>query len=243
MPNIYGIQPIKEALEAGKTLYKVWIQKGSSNPLLKNITSELKKNKIPFQFVPAEKLKKLAPGKNHQGIVALATEIEFVKTEDLIPKLFEVGEIPFLLILDRITDVRNFGAIARTSECMGVHGIIFPALGSASLNEDAIKTSAGALMHIPLCREFNLKKTMEYIKECGIQIIAVHEKTEKYLFEMNLNQPLALILGSEENGISREYLKYCDGQAKIPMMGKTESLNVSNAAAIAIYETIKQRLA
>ncbi|MCX8080477.1 MAG: 23S rRNA (guanosine(2251)-2'-O)-methyltransferase RlmB [Bacteroidia bacterium] len=241
MPYIYGIQPISEALAAKKTFVKIWFQKGSENPSLKNILSEAKKQNIPFQFVPPEKIKKLIPGKATQGMVALITDLEFTTAEDLVPSLFDKGEMPFLIVLDKITDVRNFGSIARTAECLGVHGIIFPALGSAALNEDAVKASAGALLHIPLCREFNLKKTFEFVKESGISIIAIHEKTNKKIHELNLKSPIALLLGNEESGISKEYLKYCDDQAKIPMSGKTASLNVSNAAAIALYEAVRQR--
>ncbi len=237
---IFGIRAVMEALQAGKTLDKLMIQRGLSNELFYSLRKLLNEKKVPYQFVPPEKLNRLVKG-NHQGVVAYLSEIKYFKTEQLLPEIVNEGKTPFILILDRITDVRNFGAIARSAECAGVDFIVIPSRGSAQINADAVKTSAGALHRIKVCREENLKVVIDYLKEKGIFIVACHEKTDNLLYDVDFNSPLAILLGSEENGISGEYVKRCDKQVKIPMIGGIASLNVSVAAGVVMYEVVRQR--
>jgi 23S rRNA (guanosine2251-2'-O)-methyltransferase len=238
---IFGMRAVIEALEAGKDIEKILIQKGLSNELYNQLRQTLKGQTVPIQFVPPEKLKRLTD-KNHQGVIAYLTEINYYNTEELLATVFEKGNIPLVLILDRVTDVRNFGAIARGAECAGVDFIIIPSRGAAQINGDAIKTSAGALHRLKVCREDNLKTTIEFLKESGLQIVSCHEKTEKLIYEADFKKPTAIIVGSEENGISNEYIKRSDEQVKIPMVGKIASLNVSVASGIVLFEAVKQRL-
>lgn len=238
---IFGTRAVIEAINAGKEIEKILLQKGLSNELYNQLRQALRGQTIPLQFVPPEKLKRITD-KNHQGVIAYLTEITYYETEELLNRVFEKGKIPLVLILDRITDVRNFGAIARSAECAGVDFIIIPSRGAAQINGDAIKTSAGALHRIPVCREDNLKNTIEYLKESGLQVVACHEKTDKYIYDADFTQPSAVIMGSEENGISNEYIKRSDAQVKIPMPGHTASLNVSVATGIVLFEAVKQRM-
>jgi 23S rRNA (guanosine2251-2'-O)-methyltransferase len=238
---IFGTRAVIEALNAGKDIEKIVLQKGLSNELYNQLRQALKGQTVPLQFVPPEKLKRLTD-KNHQGVIAYLTEITYYETEDLLSSVFESGKVPLVLILDRITDVRNFGAISRSAECAGVDFIIIPSRGAAQINGDAIKTSAGALHRLKVCREDNLKTTLEYLKESGLQIIACHEKTENLIYDADFTKPIAIIMGSEENGISSEYLKRSDMQVKIPMPGSIASLNVSVATGIILFEAVKQRL-
>lgn len=238
---VFGIRAVIEAINADKTIEKILLQKGLSNELFYQLRAALRGKDIPFQFVPPEKIKKIT-SKNHQGVIAYLAEVTYYTTEDLLQEVFEKGKTPFILILDRITDVRNFGAVARSAECAGVDFIIIPSRGAAQINADAIKTSAGALHRIKVCREDNLKDTIEYLKEYKIKIIACHEKTDKLMYDADLTQPTAIIMGSEENGISGEYLKKSDVQVKIPMEGSIASLNVSVATGIILFEAIRQRL-
>lgn len=238
---IFGIRAIIEAVEANKVIDKILLQKGLSNELFHQLRKALQGKDIPFQFVPPEKLKKLTD-KNHQGAIAYLAEVNYYGVEELLAQVFEIGKTPLLLILDRVTDVRNFGAIARSAECAGVDFIIIPSRGAAQINGDAIKTSAGALHRIKVCREENLKNTIEYLKESGLQIIACHEKTDKLIYDADYKKPSAIIMGSEENGISGEYLKRSDIQVKIPMNGNISSLNVSVATGIVLFEALHQRL-
>ncbi|MCE3228825.1 MAG: rRNA methylase, putative, group 3 [Bacteroidetes bacterium] len=235
------MRAVIEAINAGKEVEKILLQKGLSNELYNQLRQALRGQTIPIQFVPPEKLKRITD-KNHQGVVAYLTEITYYETEELLSRVFEKGKIPLILILDRITDVRNFGAVARSAECAGVDFIIIPARGAAQINGDAIKTSAGALHRLPVCREDNLKNTIEYLKESGLQIVACHEKTDKTIYDADLKKPTVIIMGSEENGISGEYLKRSDIQVKIPMPGTIASLNVSVATGIILFEAVKQRL-
>lgn len=238
---IFGIRAIIEAVEANKVIDKILLQKGLSNELFHQLRKALQGKDIPFQFVPPEKLKKLTD-KNHQGVIAYLAEVNYYGVEELLAQVFESGKTPLLLILDRVTDVRNFGAIARSAECAGVDFIIIPSRGAAQINGDAIKTSAGALHRIKVCREENLKNTIGYLKESGLQIIACHEKTDKLIYDADYKKPSAIIMGSEENGISGEYLKRSDIQVKIPMNGNISSLNVSVATGIVLFEALHQRL-
>lgn len=238
---IFGIHPVIEALRAGKEIEKLYFQSNIGSKLLGEINQKFPNLKVPFQFVPVEKLNHLVKTKNHQGIVAVLSPIVYQNVEDIIPTVFEKGEIPLVLILDKVTDVRNIGAIARSAECTGVHAIVVPAKGSAQINSDAIKTSAGAIFNIPICRSENLRETIQLLKANGLQIISCTEKTEHSIFETNLILPTAIIVGSEEAGISDEYLKLSDILAQIPLMGEIESLNVSVAAGVILYEAIRQR--
>jgi 23S rRNA (guanosine2251-2'-O)-methyltransferase len=238
---IFGTRAVIEALNAGKDIEKIFVQKGLSNELYSQLRQALKGNVVPIQFVPPEKLKRLTE-KNHQGVIAFLTEITYYNTEELLAGVFEKGKTPLVLILDRITDVRNFGAIARGAECAGVDFIIIPSRGAAQINGDAIKTSAGALHRIKVCREDNLKTSIEFLKASGLQVIACHEKTDQLIYDADFTKPTALIMGSEENGISNEYLKRSDLQVKIPMAGQIASLNVSVATGIVLFEAVKQRM-
>lgn len=237
---IYGTRAVIEAIQAGKEPEKIFIQQNLSNALMSELKKLLKDHDIVFQLVPVEKLNRLT-GKNHQGVVCFLSSIAYHSLEQVIPTVFESGKVPFFLILDRITDVRNFGAIARTAECAGVDAIIIPSRGAAIINADAVKTSAGALLKIKVCRENNLKLVIEFMKQSGIQVVACTEKTNDLIYAADFTAPTALIMGSEEDGVSTEYLKRCDKRVKIPMAGEIASLNVSVAAGIVLYEVIRQR--
>jgi 23S rRNA (guanosine2251-2'-O)-methyltransferase len=204
------------------------------------LLSLIKENEIAFQFVPLEKINRITR-KNHQGVLAFISPIEYTNIEMLLPVLFETGQEPLLLILDQITDVRNFGAIARSAECAGVHGIIIPEKGMARIGADAIKTSAGALHHVPICKVTNLLRTIQYLKDSGIQIVAATEKADKIYTQGNFKTPVAIVMGSEESGISQSILNSSDQQLKIPLFGNIESLNVSVSAALMMYEAVRQR--
>lgn len=236
---IYGTRAVIEAILAGKNIDKVMIQSGLSNDLIKELIAVARNNNVPVAFVPPEKLKRLS-AKNHQGVICLLSSISFASLDNLIFKAYNEGREPFFLILDRITDVRNFGAIVRTAECAGVDGIILAEKGNAPITSDAMKTSAGALNHVPVCREKDMKKTLKLLHDNGIRLVACTEKTEKSIYEINLTGPLALILGSEEDGISDTVLREADELARIPLKGKIESLNVSVAAGVALYEAVRQ---
>lgn len=240
-PNfIFGIHPVMEALKADKDVEKVMIQKGLSSQTFRELRDLMSAKNVPFQFVPPEKLNRLT-SKNHQGVIAFITDIKFQEIELILPGIFEKGKVPLLLILDRVTDVRNFGAICRTAECAGVDAVIIPSRGAAQINADAIKTSAGALHKIPICREPNLKNTLAFLKESGLKIISCTEKTEQEYTLLNYAEPLAIIMGSEDEGISGEYLKLSDARAKLPLLGEIGSLNVSVACGVILYEAVRQR--
>ena len=198
---IFGMRAVIEALDAGKEIEKIIIQKGLSNELYNQLRKALKGQTIPIQIVPPEKLNRVTD-KNHQGVVAYLTEITYYNTEELLSRVFEKGRIPLVLIIDRVTDVRNFGAIARSAECAGVDFMIIPSRGAAQINGDAIKTSAGALHRIKVCREDNLKNVIDYLKNSGLQIVSCHEKTNELIYDVDFKKPSAVIMGSEENGIS-----------------------------------------
>jgi 23S rRNA (guanosine2251-2'-O)-methyltransferase len=238
---IFGLRPIIEALKSGKEIDKLLVQNGLKNELFGEMMSLLKKHNVVYQYVPVEKLNRLT-SKNHQGVVGYISSIEYSKIEKVLPMVFDAGKTPLILILDRITDVRNFGAIARTAECAGVDAIVIPARGAAQINADAIKTSTGALHKIPVCKEDNLKDVILYLRESGLQVIACTEKTTDMYYAQDYTLPVAIMMGSEEDGISPEFLKLADAHAKIPLMGKIGSLNVSVAAGVILYEAVKQRL-
>ena len=238
---IFGIRTCMEAITSGKEIDKVLIKKGLGGPLFQELFKLINEENIPFQYVPAEKLNRISK-KNHQGVITFISPITYYKIEHLIPSIFENGENPLFLILDGITDIRNFGAISRTALCANVHGIIVPDKGSAQINADAIKTSAGALLEIPVCRTKNLGKTIQYLQESGIQIVAATEKASEVYHKAEMSGPTAIVLGSEENGISHGNLKLCDKQVYIPVSEKIGSLNVSVATGIMVYEANRQRI-
>lgn len=236
---LIGTRPLIEAIEAGKQIDKVLIQKGLKSSTFKELFPLLKEHNIQQQNVPIEKLNRITK-KNHQGVIAFLSPVDFVPIEELVARTYESGKDPMFLILDRVTDVRNFGAIARTAECTGTQGIIVPSRGSAPINYDALKTSAGALSHIDVCKEDNLKDTITFLKNSGLTIVACSEKGKDTVYETDLKGPIAIIMGSEENGVSPEYLKLCDKIVKLPMAGKIGSLNVSVAAGAILFEIVRQ---
>ncbi|NVO20392.1 MAG: 23S rRNA (guanosine(2251)-2'-O)-methyltransferase RlmB [Bacteroidetes bacterium] len=237
---IYGIHPVLEALEAGKEIEKIMLQRDGKSNAFREIMSLATRLEVPLQKVPSEKLDNLTRGA-HQGVVAFVSLVDYQPIENILMGIYDNGESPLLIILDRVTDVRNLGAIARTAECAGVHALIVPSRGSALINADAVKTSAGALNNIAVHRSPNLKETLQYLKDSGLCIVAVTEHASNIYYQSDLSGPLVLILGSEEDGISPEYLKYADKKVQIPLFGSTGSLNVSVAAGIAIFETLRQR--
>jgi 23S rRNA (guanosine2251-2'-O)-methyltransferase len=238
--TIYGTRAVIEAIRAGKEIEKIMIQSGLSNDLLKELIALAREHKVPYTFVPQEKLKRFT-SKNHQGVICLLSAVTYASLDNLVDRAYTEGREPFFLILDRVTDVRNFGAIARTAECAGVDGIIIGDKGNAPITSDAMKTSAGALNHLPVCREKDLKQTIRFLRDSGIRIIACTEKTNQSIFDTPMNGPIAIIMGSEEDGISDTLLREADELVRIPMRGKIESLNVSVAAGIALYEAIRNR--
>jgi 23S rRNA (guanosine2251-2'-O)-methyltransferase len=239
--KIYGFKPVLEAIRSGKEIEKLFLLKTlhpSKSQEIKRMATEYS---IPFQFVPKEKLNRLTR-QNHQGVVALVSAVEYVEMKGLIPTLFETGRPPLILVLDKITDIRNVGSIARTAESAGVDALVIASRGSAPINEDAVKTSAGALNHLPVCRVNSLKDTIEYLKKSGIRVVGAKEETERYYYEETYTMPLALVMGSEEKGIAPDFLDLCDAVISIPMTGKIGSLNVAVAAGVLLFEVLKQRL-
>lgn len=237
---LFGLRPLIEAVNAGKNIDKVLLKTGLQGNTFNELYGLLKKYKIPFQFVPVEKLNRYTR-KNHQGVIALMSFSEVVDIETLVPGIYDEGKQPFILILDRITDVRNFGAIVRSAECAGVDAILIPAKGAARINSDAMKTSAGALNNMNICRTDSIKNTIRFLKDSGIKIYGASEKAETNYFTAELNQPVAIVMGSEDEGISKNILESCDELIKIPIEGKTGSLNVSAAATVLLFEVTKQR--
>lgn len=238
---VFGIRAVIEAIRSGKEIESLYLQRGLGGGLISELKELLGQYNITAQLVPVEKLNRLTQ-KNHQGAVAFISPITYQRIEDIIPQIFEKGETPLILILDSITDVRNMGAIARTAECSGVHAIVVPAKGSAQINPDAIKTSAGALYKIPVCRHNDFMQTVKFIQESGLQLVCCTEKTKEYIYKPDYTVPTAIVMGSEEDGVRNEIIRIADHLAKIPMHGEIESLNVSVATGIILYEAIRQRL-
>lgn len=237
---IYGIRPVIEALKAGKEIDKLLIQAGLKGEGYRQLQLLIKELEIPSQYVPVDKLNRLTR-QNHQGVVAFISEISYQKLDSVIPFIYEQGRIPLLLVLDRITDVRNFGAIARTAECAGTDALLIPARGSAMINSDAIKTSAGALYKLPVCRCPDMRESIIFLKNSGLRIMAATEKAGTSYTSADFTMPMTLIIGSEENGISDEYLKMADDIIAIPLQGEIASLNVSVATGIILFEILRQR--
>lgn len=238
---IFGIRAVIEAVKSGKQIDKLMIRSGLKGELIFELMGLVKELNIPVQYVPNERINRVTM-KNHQGVLAFISPIEFQNIENILPMLFDRGENPFFIVLDKITDVRNFGAITRTAECAGVDAIIIPEKGSAQISADAVKTSAGALLKIPVCRVRNLSKTLKYLQESGIQLVAATEKAKENYYSTDFTSPTAIVMGSEDTGIDMELLRTVDKMVKIPIMGEIDSLNVSVAAGILMYEVVKQRL-
>ncbi|WP_435262114.1 23S rRNA (guanosine(2251)-2'-O)-methyltransferase RlmB [Tenacibaculum sp. nBUS_03] len=239
---IFGIRAIIEAIESGSSINKVYLQKGLRGDLFFQLEKLVKKNKISTSVVPNEKLDRLSKHSNHQGAVAKISPIEFHDLEALLETTLEKTDKPLFLLLDQVSDVRNFGAIIRTAECTGVHGIIIQKGGSAPVNAETIKTSAGAAFKIPVCKVDHIKDAIFQLKAADIKIVSATEKTENSIYDINFNQPLAIIMGSEHKGVSNSVLKLSDYKAKLPLLGEIESLNVSVACGAFLYETVRQRL-
>lgn len=237
---VFGTRAVMEAIKNGKTIDKILIKKGLNNELFQKLQILINENNITVQYVPVEKINRVTR-KNHQGVLAFISPITFDNIEDVLPGIYELGQDPLLLILDQITDVRNFGAIVRSAECAGVHAVIIPEKGMARIGADAVKTSAGALHNLPICKVNNLYKTIQFLIDSGIRIVAATEKGDKLYTDTNLNCPVGIVMGSEDDGISQQILNIADEQLKIPILGKIESLNVSVSAALMIYEAVRQR--
>ena len=238
--EIFGLQAVMDAVHEGKEFDKIFMEKGLNTGLAMELRTLLKEHNIMFKAVPVEKINRLTQ-KDHQGVFAFVSPVNFYKLGDVLMQTYEDGKSPIFLMLDRVTDVRNFGAIARTAESCGVNAIILPKVGGAQLNSDAMKTSTGALMHIPICREQNLHHSLKYLKKSGLKVIACTEKTDTNLYDVSFVDPVVIVMGSEEDGISEDILELADAKTRIPMFGKTESLNVSVASAVILYEAIRQR--
>lgn len=237
---IFGIRAVIEAIEAGKEIDKVIIRRELQGDLSKELLSLLKTQNIAVQRVPNERLDRFTR-KNHQGVIAFLSAISYEKIEDIIPFLYENGKDPFILVLDGITDVRNFGAIARTCEVAGVDAIVIPAKGSVTVNADAVKTSAGALLKIPVCKEQNLTSVIRYLKDSGVKVVAASERGADLYTDIEYQGPIAFVMGAEDTGVSNDNLRIADNLVKIPQFGTIGSLNVSVAAGVLIYEVIRQK--
>lgn len=237
---IFGIRAVIEAIEAGKEIDKVIIKRELQGDLSKELFAILKSHDIPVQRVPMERLDRFTR-KNHQGVIAFLSAITYEHIEDIIPFLYENGKDPFILVLDGITDVRNFGAIARTCEVAGVNAIIIPAKGSVTVNADAVKTSAGALLKIPVCKELNLNNAIQFLKNSGVKVVAASERGADTYTDVDYSGPVAIVMGAEDVGVSNENLRIADNLVKIPQFGTIGSLNVSVAAGVLIYEVIRQK--
>lgn len=238
--QIFGIRAIIEAVNAKKEIDKVFIQKEAQGELMSELLKTLKKSNINFSYVPVEKLNKLTHN-NHQGAVATIAPISFISLENLVESVIASGKTPLFLILDQLSDARNFGAIIRTAECTGVDGIIIQKQGAAPVNGDTVKTSAGAVFNVPICKVDHIKDAVFYLQGSGIKTVAATEKTDNNLYDISLNEPIAIIMGSEDKGVNPSVLKIVDQKAKLPMFGTISSLNVSVACGAFLYETVRQR--
>ena len=237
---VFGIRPVVEAIEAGKQIEKLYIRKGAEGQLMTELRDLCLRHRIRTQEVPVEKLNRLTRG-NHQGVVAQISPIGYVELNDILERVPE-DETPLIVLFDGVTDVRNFGAIARSAECAGAHGLIVPLKNAAPVNSEAIRSSAGALTAIPVCRVGSIRNTLKALQAEGYQVVGATEKSRKLLYDADCRKPTALVMGAEDTGISKEGLKLCDEQLAIPMIGKIESLNVSAAAAVLLFEIVRQRI-
>ena len=237
---IFGTRAIIEAIQAGKDIEKILIRRDMTNDLARELYAAIGITETPVQKVPLEKLNRITT-KNHQGVIAFISAVTYQHLEDIIPAVYESGRSPFIVVLDGVTDVRNFGAIARTCECAGVDAIVIPAKGGAAINADAVKTSAGALLSIPVCREMNLGNALKFLAASGVKLVAATEKAAEDYTVGSYTEPVAIVVGSEDEGIAPEHLRLCDNLVRIPLIGSIASLNVSVAAGIMMYEVVKQR--
>jgi 23S rRNA (guanosine2251-2'-O)-methyltransferase len=237
---IFGLRPVIEAIKAGKQIDRLLIKQGLQGTTYHELMTLVKANNVVYQIVPVERIE-LVTRKNHQGVLAWLSVIEYQYIANLLPMIWEKGEDPFIIALDGVSDVRNFGAIVRTADCLGAHAIMIPEKGSARITADAIKTSAGALHSFPVCREKSIVRAVEFLKESGVKVICATQKSGIFASDARLTGPSVLILGSEDKGISRELIALSDHQVKIPISGAIESLNVSVSAGILIYEILRQR--
>ena len=237
---IFGIRPVVEAIEAGREIEKLYIRKGAEGQLMTELRDLCLRHRVRVQEVPVEKLNRLVRG-NHQGVVAQIAAIAYVQLDDILERVPD-DETPLVVVFDGVTDVRNFGAIARSAECAGAHGLIAPLKNSAPVNAEAIRASAGALTTIPVCRVGSIRNTIKTLQAEGFQVVAATEKSRKLLYDADLRRPTALVMGAEETGISKEVLKLCDERLAIPLIGSIESLNVSAAAAVMLFEVVRQRI-
>ena len=238
---IFGIRAVIEAIQSGKEIDKLLIKKDINGELIGELFEVVKAYQVPVQRVPIEKINRITR-KNHQGVLAFLSSVTYHKIENVAPMLYEEGYNPFVVILDGVTDVRNFGAIARTCDCAGVNTIIIPEKNSVTANADAVKTSAGALNYIPVCRERSLVTAVKFLKESGYKVVGASEKSAVNYTKVDYTGPVALILGAEDKGISNDLLKLCDEFVSIPEFGHINSLNVSVAGGIMMYEVVRQRL-
>lgn len=237
---IFGIRPVVEAIEAGREIEKLYIRKGAEGQLMTELRDLCLRHRVHVQEVPVEKLNRLVRG-NHQGVVAQIAAIAYVQLDDILERVPD-DETPLVVVFDGVTDVRNFGAIARSAECAGAHGLIAPLKNSAPVNAEAIRASAGALTTIPVCRVGSIRNTLKTLQAEGFQVVAATEKSRKLLYDADLRRPTVLVMGAEETGISKEVLKLCDERLAIPLIGRIESLNVSAAAAVMLFEVVRQRI-
>jgi len=237
---IYGRHPVVDAIKTGTTMDKVLLQQGTRGEFEKEIRHLCKQFNVPLKVVPKERLSKFTRG-NHQGIIGVISLVTYYRLEDVLPMIYEKSETPLIVLLDGVTDVRNFGAIARSAECCGAHALVIPKKGAAQINGEALKTSAGALTNIPICRETSLIAAIEYLKLSGIKVLASDLKASKNIFELELSEPVALVIGSEGEGVSSSVLRAVDQNFIIPQKGMTDSFNVSVASGIMLYEVLRQR--
>ncbi|MDE5942007.1 MAG: 23S rRNA (guanosine(2251)-2'-O)-methyltransferase RlmB [Muribaculaceae bacterium] len=239
---IFGIRAVIEAIEAGKEIDKVMVNRDLKGDLARELMGTIKRHGIVVQKVPAEKIDRITR-KNHQGVLAILSAITYERLDNVVPMIYEEGRVPFVVLLDGVTDVRNFGAIARTCECAGVDAIVIPRRGGVGVNGDAMKTSAGALNYLPVCRETSILNAVKFLKDNGYTVVAATEKSSvNYTLADYASGPVALVMGAEDVGISDDVLRFCDVKAAIPQMGRIGSLNVSVAAGVMIYEVVRQRL-
>lgn len=237
---VFGIRPVAEAVESGKQIEKIYMRKGAEGQLMSDLRDLCVRHRLRVQEVPVEKLNRLTRG-NHQGVVAQIAAIDYVELQDILERVPE-DETPLIVMFDGVTDIRNFGGIARSAECAGAHGIITSLKSSAPVNAEAMKASAGALSRIPVCRVGSIRNTIKALQNEGFQVVAATEHSRRLMYDADLRKPTVIIMGSEENGISKEALKLCDEQLAIPLIGAIESLNVSAAAAVMLFEVVRQRI-
>ncbi|MDR2791729.1 MAG: 23S rRNA (guanosine(2251)-2'-O)-methyltransferase RlmB [Tannerellaceae bacterium] len=237
---IFGLRSVIEAVQSGKEVDRILLKKGLQGDLARELLDTLRGRFIPVQYVPQERLDRVTR-KNHQGVIAFISAVTYQRLDDLIPFIYEQGRDPFILLLDGVTDVRNFGAIARTCECAGVDAIVIPSSGSVSVTADAMKTSAGALNHLPVCKERTINGAIRFLRQSGLQVVVASEKAAELHTDVSYNGPLAIVMGGEDTGVSADNLRIADHIVRIPQRGAINSLNVSTAAAIILYEAIRQK--